>query len=119
MKYGGMRLGDLRHRVSLTTPGAIVPDGDGGFTQTTATLASRVPAYVVPASSRALERVVANTVASSASHLVTLRYLPGVTTKTALVFHDGPVDRPMSITGMHDTEERHVELILECQEAVQ
>lgn len=114
-----MNIGALRHRVSLQTPGVSVPDGDGGYTQTVTTLASRVPASVVPATARSLERVVANTVTSNASHLVTLRYLPGVTLQTSLVFHDGATDRPMSITGKHDTDERHIELVLECQEAVQ
>lgn len=119
MKYGGVNIGALRHRVTLQTPGVPVPDGDGGYINTVAILASRVPAHVAPATTRSLERVVANTVASSATHLVTIRYIQGVNARTALVFHDGPVDRPMSVTGIHDTEERHQELILECQESVQ
>lgn len=114
-----MNVGALRHRVSLELPGGTVPDGDGGYLQTWSTLASRVPASVLPATERSLERVTANTVTANASHTVTLRYLAGVTTQARLVFHDGSVDRPMSVTGVHDTEERHVELILECQEAVQ
>lgn len=114
-----MNIGALRHRVTLRTPAAPVPDGEGGYTQTPTTLASRVPASVVLATARSLERLAANTVASMASHLVTLRYLAGVTTKTELVFHDGATDRPMSITGLFDTEERHVELVLACVESVQ
>lgn len=114
-----MNVGALRHRVTLTNPGVDVPDGEGGFTRVPSVLASRVPASVMPASARSLERVVANTVTSNASHLVTIRYLPGVTMQTALVFHDGAWDRPMSITGKHDTDEKHEQLILECQEQVQ
>jgi hypothetical protein len=114
-----VNIGALRHRVSLTTPGPPVSDGDAGFIRTPLTFASRVPASVVPATARNLERVVGNTVASMASHLVTIRFLPGVNTQTGLIFHDGTMDRPMSITGMHDTDERHIELILECREVVQ
>lgn len=114
-----MQIGSLRHRVTLQTPAAPVPDGDGGYTQAVTTLASRLPASVEPATAKSLERVVANTVASTASHLVTLRYLAGVTTAAQLVFHDGTTDRPMAITGVHDTDERHIELVLECAEAVQ
>jgi head-tail adaptor len=99
--------------------GPTVPDGEGGFTQTPTVLASRVAAAVVPATAQALERLTANTVASSASHLVTLRYRAGITTQTALVFHDGPTDRPMAITGLYDPEERHVELVLACVESIQ
>jgi hypothetical protein len=40
----------------------------------------------VPATARDLERVVAGTVQSSATHLVTIRYLAGVTTKTRVVW---------------------------------
>lgn len=114
-----MNIGALRHRVSVMMPnGPAVPDGDGGYTQPEVTLASRVPASVLPATARSLERVTANTVTANASHTVTLRFVPGVTTAARLIFHDGSVDRPMSVTGVHDTQERHQELILECQEAV-
>ena len=113
-----MNVGALRHRVTLQRPGDPVPDGDGGYTETWTTLGSRVPASVEPATARSLERIAASTVTSTASHLVTLRYLRGVTTKTRLVFHDGGTDRTMSVTGTHDTEERHRVLVLECLEDV-
>ena len=113
-----MDVGALRHRVTLQTPGAPVPDGDGGYTETWTTLGVRVPATVEPATARSLERIAANTVTSTASHLVTVRYLPGVTTKTRVTFHDGTTDRTFSVTGTHDPEERHRVLILECTEDV-
>jgi head-tail adaptor len=81
-------------------------------------LAGRISASVEPVSARSLERVMANTVTSLASHLVVIRYLRGVTTQTRVTFHDTTADRVMSVTGLHDPEERHVELILECKEAV-
>jgi len=112
-----MNIGALRHRVTLLTPGTPIPDGDGGYTETWTTLGSRVPAAVEPATARSLERIAANTVTSTASHLVTLRYLSGVTTKTRLTFHD-TTDRTFSVTGTHDEEERHESLVLECTEDV-
>lgn len=112
-----MDVGSLRHRITLQTPGAPIPDGDGGYTETWTSLGVRVPASVEPASARSLERIAANTVTSTASHLVTLRYLSGVTTKTRITFHD-QTDRTFSVTGIHDPEERHRVLILECTEDV-
>ena len=112
-----MNAGSLRHRVTLQTPGAPVPDGDGGYTEVWTVLGSRVPAAVEPATARSLERIAASTVTSTASHLVTIRYLPGITTKTRVVFHD-LTDRTLAVTGTHDTEERHRVLVLECVEQV-
>lgn len=60
----------------------------------------------------------ANTVLSEASHIVTIRYRSGVTTKTQLVFHDGTRDRSMSVTGVHDPDEGHRLLMLACVEVV-
>ena len=109
-KYG--LAGGLRHCVTIQTPGANVPDGDGGFTQSWTALASRIPAAVAPATARDLERVVAGTVQSTASHLVTIRYLAGVTTAQRVVFHDSVGDRTFSINGVMDEDERHVQLVL-------
>jgi SPP1 family predicted phage head-tail adaptor len=107
-----MRAGTLRHLVTLQTP-ASASDGDGGFTDTWTTLAT-VWASIVPATARDLERVVAGTVQSSATHLVTIRYLAGVTTKTRVVFGS----RLFSVTGMQNPEERNISLVLVCQEIV-
>ena len=112
-----MRIGDLRHRVTLQNT-TEVSDGLGGSTEVDVTIWSRIPASVEPATARSLERVAANTVTSTASHLVTVRYVPGVTTKTLVVFHDGATDREMAVEGVHDPEERHISLVLECAEAV-
>lgn len=110
-------IGTLRHRVTVQSDGTPVADGDGGWTQTPVILAYRIPAAVAPATSRDLERVVAETVQSMATHIVTLRYLPGVTTKHHLVFHD-TADRTFAITGTHDPDERHRWLELACAEVV-
>ncbi len=113
-----MQAGELRHRVTLENPGARVSDGDGGYTTPYAAFATRLPAAVAPATARDLERVVANSVQSSATHLVTLRYLAGVTTKTQVVFHDGATDRRFGVSGVQDPDERHVSLTLACEEVV-
>lgn len=104
-------------RVSIQALGATVPDGQGGFTRAPVTLADHVLAEIKAATARELERVVANSVQSSASHLVTIDYVPGVTTESQAVFHDSVGDRTFSISGIEDPEEQHVELILACEEA--
>jgi SPP1 family predicted phage head-tail adaptor len=108
-----MDIGAMRHRITLQTPAAATPDGDGGFTETWTALAT-VWASIVPATARDLERLVAGTVQSSATHLVTIRYLAGVTTKTRVVFGT----RLFSVTGMQNPEERNISLVLVCQEIV-
>lgn len=112
-----MDAGSLRHRVTLQEPGTPTPDGQGGYTETVTTLVSRAPAAVEPATAQMLERIGANTVTPMATHLVTLRYLPGVTTKTAVVFHD-VTDRTLAVTGVYDRQVRHRELVLGCVERV-
>lgn len=112
-----MDIGRLRHRVTLQTPGPAIPDGDGGYTDSATTLVSRAPAEVEPATASSMERIGANTVTASASHLVTLRYVPGVTTKTRAIVHD-VTDREFSITGIFDEAMRHRVLVLACVERV-
>jgi len=112
-----MDTGQLRHRVTLQTPGVAVPDGEGGYTDTVTTLVSRAPASVEPATARMLERIGANTVTPMATHLVTLRYLFGVTTKTRAIFHD-VTDRDLAVTGVFDTDMQHRVLVLTCAERV-
>lgn len=112
-----MEPGTLRHRVTLSTPGPLVADGEGGYTDTGVTLVSRAPAAVEPATPQALERIGATTVTATATHVVTLRYLQGVTTLTRLVFHD-VIDRTFAVTGVYDGRERHQQLILTCAERV-
>jgi SPP1 family predicted phage head-tail adaptor len=112
-----MDIGALRHRITLQTPTS-VSDGDSGFIDRWppdgGTTLATVWASIVPATARDLERVVAGTVQSSATHLVTIRYLAGVTTKTRVVFGS----RLLSVTGMQNPEERNISLVLVCQESV-
>jgi head-tail adaptor len=113
-----MDIGALRHRVTLTNFGTSHQDGDGGWVQDPITLGARLPASVEPATARALERLVAKTSEAVATHIVTLRFLPGVTTQTRVTFHDGATDRVLFVTGWADAGERHQGLALLCNEKV-
>jgi len=107
----------LRHkRVNLQHPGPDVPDGSGGFTQSWIDDPPPADARVEAASASALERLAAGSaVLASATHLVTLPYRAGVTTATRILV-DG---RALHVTAVRDPEERHVDLILVCEERVQ
>lgn len=108
-----MDIASLRHRVTLENPGAMVPDGDGGFT-TPFTAFATVWASIAPATAKDLERLVAGSVQSSATHVVRIRYLAGVTTLTRVRFGL----RSFAITGVMNPDERSVELVLTCEEVV-
>jgi head-tail adaptor len=103
--------------LTLMNPGAMVPDGGGGWTETPAVL-GQVYGEIVPASVRDLERSMPNIVIASASHIVTIPYVAGVTLVSTVVFHDTGTDRTFSIAGISDPDERHVELVLACEEAL-
>lgn len=109
--------GRRRHSLTVTNPGEMVPDGGGGWTETPETLATCF-GEIVPASVRDLERSMPNVVVASASHVVTIPYVAGVSLASSVVFHDGGTDRVFTIAGIVDPEERHVELVLACEEAV-
>lgn len=108
-------VGTHRHLVLFQNPGAPVPDGDGGYTQSW-TDASPATWHVSidPATTRDLERVAAGTVLSTASHIVRGRYHPGVTLATRMVFGG----RTFSITGKANLEERGIDMELVAVEVV-
>ena len=112
-------IGEFRHRVTLENPGDPVPDNEGGFTVVWDELTEDpVRAAIKPASARDLERTVANTTQSTVTHMVTIPYVSGVTTRTRVIFHDGENDRTFSVTGVYDEDERHRQLVLTCVEQV-
>jgi head-tail adaptor len=115
-----MTVGELRHRVTLENPGEPVPDGEGGYIETWSVVGqSRMPAAIEPATVRAMERLGPGTVTATASHLVTIRYVTGVTTKTRVTFHDDVEgDRVLAVAGRHNPQEKHWALTLFCTEAV-
>lgn len=102
-----------QHQIMLQTPGSAAPDGLGGYVRTNAVLAT-VMAQVVPASARDLERVAANTVIATASHIVTFPYVAGVTTQTEILFKG----RTLYVRGVQNVNEADVELIAICEEVV-
>jgi head-tail adaptor len=107
-------------RISLDAPGAAVPDGDGGYTQTFAPLTPPTMfAEVRPASARDLENLIAGTVLSTATHLITLPFHPGVTTTTRVQWTDDAL-RPhtANVTAVINVDERCVELVLGATEVV-
>lgn len=111
-------IGARRHRFSLTIPGTEVPDGMGGFTPGVPTVKSPIYGEIIAASARNAERILPQVVIASASHLVTVPYVSGVTLQSSLVFHD-PLegDKTFAITYVDDWEQRHEELRLACEEA--
>lgn len=110
-----MNAGELRHWVTLQNPGAEVPDSEGGFTVTNVDLTpAQVYASIQPATARNLERIVANVEQSKASHIITIRYHPEVTTETRVVYGD----RIFQVTGIQNPDERNIALLLACEEIV-
>jgi len=111
-----MDVGNLRQIVTVQGPGAVVPDGEGGFTQTYSNLVpAQMPADVRPVTAHDREIFVAgSTVQSTVSHVVTMRYHSGVTTKTRLLFGS----RVLDVTGIQNPEERNISLVLSCVERV-
>src|SRR5688572_980730 len=81
-------IGTLRHRLTLESPPTNTSDGDGGYTQAWPALSpGTVWGSVEPADGRA-EKLVANVVEGVVTHIVTMRYHSGVTTKTRIT-HKG------------------------------
>jgi head-tail adaptor len=106
-------VGTYRHRVSLENPTGNVPDGDGGFTNGYAPLDPPVvDASIQAASARDLERVTAGTVLATATHLVRMRFHPGVTVLTRLTFKG----RVFEVQSVQNVDERDIALILICAE---
>ena len=102
-------IGSARHRVLFQNPGAAVPDGDGGYTQSW----TDVPpgawfAAIAPASPNDLERFTAGTVITQVAHIVRGRYQPGITTATRMVFNG----RTFAIAGTRNVEERGITMEL-------
>lgn len=111
-----MDIGALVHDVELQNPnGPPTADGDGGYTQAYQTLAALWWCAIAPATNRELERSIAGTVLSTATHVVKMRYLPGVTTKTRLVWGS----RILNVLGVADPEEQNIMLVLACAEIVE
>lgn len=118
-------IGELRQEATLSTPGAPIPDGDGGFTQTYVPLVigDEYPAEwrcaIEVASVRAAERHFAATITAHATHIVSGRYHPGITTLTRMVWTDrfGAVHTG-NVLDVDDTEGAGVETVALVSEIV-
>lgn len=117
--------GDLRHLVSLDNPTSGTPTSEG-TAQTWAPLSpGEMWASIDPATARELERVVAGAVQSTATHLITIRYHPQVTTQTRVTKGPRAADDSLEegslefhVTGVQNPELRNEMLILVCEQVV-
>jgi head-tail adaptor len=104
--------------VTLENPGAPVPDGAGGYTETWAALNPPTAWVALDALASAdMERLTADTIVASGTHQVTLPYHPGVTVETRLTYVDpdrGP--RVFQVLGLRDPNEARRELVLVAAE---
>ena len=102
-----------KDRGMFQNPGPPIPVGTG-YTQSWVDLPPATFAHVAPATKASVEQIAQGTVVSMATHLVTIPYRTGLTTKSRFVV-DG---RTLSVLGIYDENERHVELVLVCAEVV-
>ena len=109
-----LAVGRLRQQVELFEPGPSVPDGLGGFTE--ADVALDPPTWwcqIEKASSRASERRFAATVTAHATHILSGRYHPGITTETILTWTDrGGAAHRANVLDVDDTEGAGVESVV-------
>ena len=105
-----MRAGSLRHLITVQTPTDTV-DATGATKQTYGTL---ITAWAMIRPIRAKEYIAAGQVFTEMSHLITMRYYPGVTTKCRVQFGT----RYFDIMSVANTEERGETLSLICREEV-
>jgi SPP1 family predicted phage head-tail adaptor len=102
-----------KDRGMFQNPGPAVPSGTG-FVQSWIDLPPPAWAHIEPATATSLERSFAGTVLSTATHVVTIEYRTGISTKSRFVF-DG---RTANVLSVVDPDNRHVELVLACAEIV-
>ena len=106
--------GQRLHQGLFQRPGPPVPDGTG-WVESWIDLPPPAFARITPASQASLEQITAGTVLSMATHIVTVPYRTGLTTKARFLY-DG---RSLSVLGIFDYEERHIQLHLVCAEVVE
>jgi len=113
-------IGERQKRVRLVAPGAMVPDGDGGYTQEDAPLdPPALFAHIRPASQQDLERVTAGTPITTATHLVAMPFHPGVTAQTRIYVENYPrPERVFEVVYIGNPNERNAELVLVCAEVL-
>ena len=107
-------IGQMRHRVAIANP-TREADGDGGYTDTwVAASPSPVWARIDVATASNIERLVGNTIEAPISHIVTMRWHAGVSTRSRLTY-DG---RYFNVRGLQNIQERDKWLVLACEERI-
>lgn len=97
-----MRTGLMRRVVTIRT-NTLTPDGMGGHTSTP-TDVTNIPARIDPLEGR--EQIEAMTTGMVRPHRIVMRYRPGMTGATTLLYEG----RTFDIKSVVDPEERHREL---------
>ena len=107
-------IGQMRHRVAIANP-TREADGDGGYTDAwVAASPSPVWARIDVATASNIERLVGNTIEAPISHIVTMRWHAGVSTRSRLTY-DG---RYFNVRGLQNIQERDKWLVLACEERI-
>lgn len=105
--------GQRRHLLTLETPGAMVPDGDGGYLEGWDPIAE-VWGSLAPAAKADLETIIAGTVTALLPYLAVVPYVAGVTTDARLTFNG----RTFAILAVRNVDERNIQLEIVCEERV-
>lgn len=104
------------HPLKLQGPvGERVADGDGGYDQEYATYAEPFGSIETATAVR-LERFTISGAVASATHIVTVPFIPHGVELHDKVLYAGRVPRRFDVLGVADPDEAHIELILVCQE---
>lgn len=107
-----MRAGDLRHRIRINRMVDVQGEEFGQNELQAVTYADRVPASVEPLNGR--ELIQADKQEAGVSHLVRMRWMPGIEPKMQIVFEG----RTLNIVSAINKGERRIELELMCLEKV-
>lgn len=108
--------GQRRHLVTLEAPAVTTMTGDASYTQTWGPLDPATwKCTIAPATSGAMERLGAGTTLSQATHILTGRHHPGITTQTRVHFEG----RTLHVLFVGNRDERDIQTDLVCGEVVQ
>lgn len=104
------------HPLKLQGPvGERIVDGDGDYKQDYETYAE-VFGSIETATTVRLERFTVSGAIASATHIVTIPFIPRSVELQDRVIYSGQVSRRFDVLGVADPEEMHQELVLVCQE---